>query len=170
MSHATVIAESLVRRMSAQMGPLGVDVHLHLANVLEMVGRLPGQVDNPSGLFVTWCQREADAHQARRAAAAADRERYAELQVEVYRAIALGRFGPRELARVLTQATREGYPAINPRTIDLLRSMGDRWDAEPAMRSLRTEGPTHAGARDAAGSAHDGSSPRRSVDAGSQSA
>ena len=92
MSHADGIAESLVRRLHAQHGPLGVDVHLHVANVREMCERLPGKIDNPSGLLVTWCQREADRRQAGRVAAsraaAGDRERYAGLQVEIYRAVA----------------------------------------------------------------------------------
>jgi len=161
MSRATVIAESLVRRLEAQLAPLGVDVRLHLANVREMCERLPGQVENPPGLLVAWCTREAEAHQARWAAAAKDRERYAELQVEVYRALAHGRFTPRELARVLTQASRESYPALNPRCIEMLRAMGDRWDAEPPAR---LEGPNHAGARDATGSEIRGTNSGRSVD------
>jgi hypothetical protein len=166
MSHATGIAESLVRRLEVQLGSLGVDVRLHLANVREMCERLPGQVENPSGLLVTWCTREAEAHQVRHAAAARDRERYAELQVEIYRALARGRFTPRELARVLTQASRESYPALNPRCIEMLRSMGDRWEAEPATRPQLTEGPNLAGATEATGRANHEPSTRRSVDAG----
>jgi hypothetical protein len=170
MTHANDIAESLVRRLQAQHGPLGVDVHLHLANVREMCERLPGQVKNPAGLLVDWCQREADARQAGRAARDRDRERYAELQVEVYRAVAAGRFTPRVLARVLTQASREGYPALNPRCIELLRSMEDRWDADPAWRDPNTEGPSHAGARDATGRTNQAAPTGRSVDAGVPSA
>ena len=155
MSHATVIAESMVRRLEAQHGPLGVDVRLHLANVLEMVERLPGKVENPAGLLVTWCQREADARQAQRAKQGHDTLRYALLQVEVYRELTRGRFTPRTLARVLTQASREGYPGLNPRTIDMLRAMGDRWDADIPARFTTTEGPTRPTARDAVGTVHE---------------
>jgi hypothetical protein len=169
MSHATPIADSLVRRMHAQLAPLGVDVYLHRANVLEMCERLPGQVENPPGLFVSWCQREADARRAGQAAAEKDRWRYGELQVEVYRAIAERRWTPRDLARVLTQASRESYPALNPRTIEMLRSMGDCWDAQPRIRTERGEGPIHAGARDATGRANHEAGTGRSVDAGAQS-
>jgi hypothetical protein len=168
MSRATLIADSLVRRLEAQLAHLGVDVRLHLANVLEMCERLPGQVENPPGLLVTWCSREADARRARAAARAQDRDRYAELQVEVYRAIAFRRFTPRELARVLLQATREGYPALNPRTIEMLRSMGDRWEAEPVARRDASEGPDNAGARDATGRVNHESGTGRSADVGAQ--
>ena len=140
MTHAKPIADTLVHRLEAQHGPLGVDVRLHLANVLEMVERLLGQVENPAGLLVTWCQREAYARQAQRAKAAHDATRYAVLQVEVYRELVRGTFTPRTLARVLTQASREGYPALNRRTIDMLRAMGDRWDADVPAR-FTTEGP-----------------------------
>jgi hypothetical protein len=161
---ATGIAHSLVQRLEAQLGPLGVDVRLHLANVAEMCERNPGLVENPAGLFVTWCQREADAHQARAAAAANDRERYAHLQVAVYAEVASGRFTPRELARVLTQASREGFPALNRRTIELLRAMGNRWEPLPPP-ATRVEGPDPAAARDARGLELQGTGPGRS-DAG----
>jgi len=147
MNHADLIPESLIRRLNAQLGPLGVDVQLHVANVLEMAQRLPGMVENPAGLLVTWCQREADARQAQNAARERDRERYAELQVELYRWVMETRPHPRLLARVLDQASREGYPALNRRTIEKLRALGARWPA----REHGAEGPMSAGARDASG-------------------
>lgn len=137
MTRATVIADSLLHRLEAQMAPLGVDVRLHLANVLEMVERLPGHVENPPGLLVDWCNREAQARQAVRARSAADQERYAELQVELYIAVSAGCFTPRELARVLLQCAREQYPALNPKTIEKLRALGGRWPAPPESLDQR---------------------------------
>ena len=167
MSHAELIPQSLVRRLSAQLGPLGVDVPMHVANVLEMAQRLPGLVENPAGLLVTWCQREADARQAQNAARERDREKYAELQVEIYRWVMETRPGPRLLARVLDQASREGYPALNRRTIEQLRALGARWPA-PAHQDAH-EGPRSAGARDAYGPQSQGTGTGRS-DAGAPSA
>jgi hypothetical protein len=167
MSHAELIPESLVRRLSAQLGPLGVDVQLHVANVLEMAQRLPGMVENPAGLLVTWCQREADARQAQNAARERDRERYAELQIDLYRWVMETRPGPRLLARVLDQASREGYPALNRRTIERLRAMGVRWPA--AASTYGHEGPRGAGARDACGPQSQGTRTGRS-DVGAPSA
>jgi len=166
MNHADLIPESLIRRLNAQLGPLGVDVQLHVANVLEMAQRLPGMVENPAGLLVTWCQREADARQAQNAARERDRERYAELQIELYRWVMEARPHPRLLARVLDQASREGYPALNRRTIEKLRALGARWP-EPA-RANGHEGPNGAGARDASGRELQGTGPGRSC-AGSSS-
>ena len=167
MSHAELIAESLVQRMAAQLGPLGVDVRLHAANVREMAERMPGLVENPAGLFVTWCQREADAHQARHAAGERDRERYAELQVQILAWVAGGGVGPRLLARVLEQLAREGYPALNRRTVEKLRALGPRWPA--SARENGHEGPMGAAARDARGQQVQGTGPGRS-DAGAPSA
>ena len=165
MTRAELIPESLIGRMHAQLAHLGVDVRLHAANVREMCERLPGLVKNPQGLFVTWCQREADAHQARAAANERDRDRYAELQVQLFAFVALEGASPRFIARVLTQALHEGYTALNRRTIDKLRAMGDRWERPAVARD--TEGPREPGARDAAGVQLQGAGPGRS-DAGAQ--
>lgn len=160
MSHADLIPEGLIRRVAAQLGPLGVDVRLHAANVQEMVERQPGLVENPAGLFVTWCQREADAHQARTAAATRDRERYAELQVGIFAWVASGGVGPRLLARVLEQASREGYPALNRRTIEKLRALGAHWPAGSC--ELGDEAPSRTAARDVGGALPQGTRPGRS--------
>jgi hypothetical protein len=160
MSHAELIPESVIQRMAVQLAHLGVDVRVHAANVREWCERQPGLVENPVGLFVTWCQCEADHRRERAAAAARDRDRYAELQVQVFAWIAGGGVGPRLLARVLDQASREGYPALNPRTIEKLRALGPRWPE--LARADGSRGPQVAGARDARG--REGFGPGRSLD------
>lgn len=162
MSHACTITDSLVRRLRAQLGPLGVDVHVHLANVREMCERQPGMVENPAGLLISWCHRDADAQRKRNAAAAQEHERYARLLVAVYCEVATGRFTPRQLARVLWQAQREGYPQLNPKTIELLRAMDNRWDPPALELEQGTEGPSTAGARDASDRAVHSQGPGRS--------
>jgi hypothetical protein len=139
MNDASRIPETLVRRLEAQHGPLGVDVRMHLANVVEMNSRIPGGLDNPPGLLVTWCQREAEALAGRRAKQETERERYAELQGGLYAEISARQLKPREVARILDEASRCGFPAISRRTIDRLRAMGDRWQLGelPAPRQSR---------------------------------
>jgi hypothetical protein len=146
MSRADVLSESLIHRLEAQLGPLGVDVRIHAANVREMVERLPDQVENPAGLLVSWCQRDADARRSAHAKRERDQERYAELMVDLYAWIAAAGPGPRIVARVLDQASREGYPALNRRTIEKLRALGSHWPA-PAGHD---EGPNGTGATDSA--------------------
>jgi len=162
MSHAAHIEDSLVRRLCAQLGYLGVDVHVHLANVREMCERNPGMVENPSGLLISWCHREAEAQRRKQSAAAKQHERYARLLVAIYCEVASGRFTPRELARVLSQAQREGYSQLNPHTIELLRAMGNRWDPPALELATNTEGPSAAGARDATGRDLQSTGPGRS--------
>lgn len=123
-----VLSESLIRRLEAQFRPLGVDVHAHVANVTEWCHRAPEEVENPPGVLVDWCQRDADALAAKRAERERDVDRYAVLMVELLAWVVTERPTPREVARVLRQSKLDGYPGLNPRTIVRLRSMRD-WAA-----------------------------------------
>jgi hypothetical protein len=167
MSHADPLPEGLIRRLCAQLEPLGVDVRMHVANVREMCARLPGTVENPPGLLVDWCNREAQARRAQAAALERDRAKYAALQVDAFRWVAQGDVTPRELAKVLDEASRQGYPALNRRTIELLRAMGNRW--VPLAREEGAATNEGAAERDARGHGSEGDRPGRS-DAGVQQA
>ena len=161
MTHAETISESLIRRLRAQYGPKGVDVTVHLANVLEMVHRLGSEVENPAGLLVSWCQAEADELRRVRAAREADREKYADLLVQLFAWVATERPTPRALARVLQQAMHEQYPALNPNTIAKLRALRD-WDAAaevtiPATKASATK--AHGTEQEHTGRQHAGSQP-----------
>lgn len=159
MTRADVVNEALIRRLCAQYGPLGVDVHAHLANVVEMVHRLDGQVENPAGLLVSWCQRDADSRAGRRAAREQDRDRYAVLMVELLGWVATERPSPRVVARVMRQAMQEAYPALNPRTIVRLRSMR-AWPSRAPKDSpaQKRDAATMAGApEESTGRSHAGS-------------
>lgn len=127
-ARSEVLSESLIHRLEAQFRPLGVDVHAHVANVLEWCHRAPEEVENPPGVLVDWCQRDADAQAAKRAARERDLDRYAVLMVELLAWIVAERPSPRVVARVMRQAKFDGYPALNPRTIVRLRAMRD-WSA-----------------------------------------
>ncbi len=116
-----------------------VDVHAIAAMVTDWHARCgkshPRGVRNPNGLLVSWTRQAAATAAERRGRAAAmsadDQERYAVLQVELFRAVAKRGLTPIELALVLESAAAHGYERLNPRTAERLRRMGCVWPDDP---------------------------------------
>lgn len=132
-----LFAPGLVDRLQAQWPD--VDVHAMAALVREWSERRgkrhPRGVRNPSGLLVSWTRQAAAAVATRRKQLAAvspgEQARYAELHAEIYRALAVRRLSPAQLADVLEGAAARGFERLNPRTASLLRRMGDSWPRDP---------------------------------------
>jgi hypothetical protein len=117
-------ATGFVERLQAQWPD--VDVHAHAAIVREWHDR--GGVRNPSGLLVDQVMK-AVADMAK--STTAEQERYAELNVRVYRELATRKLSPVQLAELLEGLAKGGCKRLNPRTPALLRRMGDTWPGTP---------------------------------------
>jgi len=126
-----LLENGLVERLVARYP--AVDVRSLVSDVQDMARR--GRVRNPEGLLVTWVVRqhtllEQDGAR-RRAQSARDQERYAILQVELFRLVAERGLGPSAIAGVLEAALGNGYPMLNRRAIARLQELGESWPAAP---------------------------------------
>lgn len=132
-----LFASGLVDKLQAQWPD--VDVHAVAALIREWGSRRglqhPRGVRNPNGLLVSWTRQAAAASAERRrqvsAMTASEQERYAVLQAEIFRALAVRRITPVQLAELLEAAAANGYERLNPRTATRLRRMGGAWPEDP---------------------------------------
>ena len=97
-------------------------------------------VQKPDGLLVNKVREEYEKAQRgvpqTAAARAAELERYARFQVDLYRLIAEQQLGPAAIAAYLEDA-RSALPLLNVRTIELLQRLGDTWPT-PAPEQSET--------------------------------
>lgn len=123
---ARKLDDAFVHSTAAQFP--NVDVFALAAGVREYCEKV--DVENPNGLLVVWVRR---ADKSRRdggiARAQVDRERYAELWVQLLEIAVVERTSPVELAELLRAAARNGFEAINPVLIERLEGIGNFWPA-----------------------------------------
>lgn len=109
------------------------DVFLIAREVEDQAARK--HVKNVNGLFVAKVQklRKAIEEQRDRQVSPLELERYAELQVELYRLAVSQRWSPRDLASAYEQARKHGFERLNPMVVEKLDRLGDSWPGTEAQ-------------------------------------
>jgi hypothetical protein len=109
------------------------DLWLIAADVQDQAARKGAKSVN--GLFVDRVRKLRRAIEERRGAQVSpvELERYAELQVQLYRLAVSKGWSPRDVARAYEQARTHGFERLNPMVVEKLDRLGDHWPGTEAQ-------------------------------------